>query len=72
MKTETIINALLCLAIAGFLCTVGLLFIMREDNTKPEIQKQSVQKYDSCGWCRAVKAYSLNVNVCHYGDSVGE
>lgn len=23
-----------------------------------------------CGWCRAVRAYSLNVNVCHYGDSL--
>jgi len=23
-----------------------------------------------CGWCRAVKTYSLNVNVHHYGDSV--
>jgi len=23
-----------------------------------------------CGWCRAVKTYSLNVNVHHYGDSL--
>jgi uncharacterized UBP type Zn finger protein len=72
MKTETLINTGIGLALFGFLCTVGLLVIMREDNPKPEIQKPQVQKYDSCGWCRAVKPYSLNVSVCHYGDSVGE
>jgi len=87
MKTETIINALIGLAIAGFICTVGLLVIMRKDNPKPDIQKQSTKDttkiiYDqncyrcnpdtACNWCSVVKAYSLNVNVYHYGDSVGE
>jgi hypothetical protein len=70
MKTETIINTGIVLAIIGFLCSVALLVVMRKDNPKHETPKEKKQEYDSCGFCRVVKQYSLNVNVHHYGDSV--
>ena len=39
---------------------------------KPFPKAYQIDTLSDCGWCRAVKAYSLNVNCVHYGDSVGE
>jgi len=70
MKIEQLINLAIGICIIGFICSVVLLVVMRKDNPKPETPKEKKQEYDSCGVCRIVKQYSLNVNVHHYGDSL--
>lgn len=55
-----LITAILCFCILFY-------FTHKPDKVSVDPIKK-VQKTDSCGWCKAVKAYSLNVNCYHYGE----
>jgi len=58
-----------------FAIFIILVVLFKLGQSRAELQGRLIKPFPKdtvidCGWCRAVKAYSLNVNVHHYGDSV--
>ena len=54
------------------LCVILIATLKTEEKQGRLIKPFPKDTIEDCGWCMAVKAYSLNVNCVHYGDSVGE
>jgi len=74
MKTQFKLFDLLGWVVVMFI--IFLIGLLLYTLNKPEEKQGRLIKpfpkdtIEDCGWCNAVKAYSLNVNCVHYGDSI--
>lgn len=56
------------LLIMAVLCFCILFNFIHKPEPVIEITPYKNQVTDSCGWCKVVRGYSLNVSCYHYGE----